>query len=185
MSAPTALDLTGPQPWRPVPMPGANRDLDLVRLASSRDRFAIHGRFPAGFERLVPGGYAAPEELLVLEGQLELEGVTYRRGDLTVVPGWYRRTAMRSPDGCRLLAWFGGLPKFLPADRLEPCRESIASVRVDGRDELPASPVATWARGATPAGSGMLDVVAADLSRWQHGQWLDIGGDDLARRELR
>jgi len=131
VSLPTDLDLTVPQDWRPAPMPGANLPLDLVRLASPRDRFTIHGRFPGGFERLVPGGYVAAEEFLVLEGELELADVVYRRGDLTVIPAAYPRAGMRSSEGCRVLAWFGGLPEFLPADRLPPSEGAVVSVAID------------------------------------------------------
>jgi len=190
MSRATALDLTNHQDWQPAPMPGANLPLDVVRLASERGRFSIHGRFPPGFERAVPGGYVASEEFLVLEGELESEGRVFRRGDLTVVPPAFPRTAMRSPLGCRVLAWFGGLPDFVAHDALPVCVESIASAPVTGSDPLPTTPVANWRRGAVPTGEGPVEVITADLGRWRRTELagsvdsLALDEGDLVRREL-
>jgi hypothetical protein len=185
VTLPTALDLSAPPEWRAAPMPGANQPLQLVRLASPRDRFTIHGLFPRGFERVVPGGYAAAEEFLVLEGELELEGVVYRRGDLTVVPAAYPRTAMRSTGGCRVLAWFAGPPAFVPHEDLPPCEGAIQSVSVDATGDLPGSPVASWARGALPDGDGEVEVVSAGLDRWCRATGVEPAARDLVRRERR
>jgi hypothetical protein len=181
----TELDLAAPPEWRPAPMPGANQPLAVVRLASPRDRFSIHGQFPRGFERVVAGGYAAAEEFLVLEGELELEGVLYGRGHLTVVPAAYPRTAMRAPDGCRVLAWFGGLPEFLPHDELPLCEGTIESVHIDTAAQLPCSPIASWARGAVPEGAGEVELVTAGLDRWSRAAGIEPGARDLVRRERR
>jgi len=180
---PTELDLTADHELRPAPMPGANLPLDLVRLDSPADRFSILGRFPAGFERTVPGGYAAAEEFLVLDGELELEGRLLGRGDLTVVPAGYPRTGMRSERGCLVLAWFGGLPDFRPHDELPACDARVTTVRVDGDDELPESPVASWARGEVPAGDGPVELVTAGLDRWTRAGTPAPGAGDLVRRE--
>lgn len=182
---PTTLDLDAPQDWRPAPMPGANLPLDLVRLASPRARFTIHGRFPLGFERLTPGGYQAAEEFLVLEGELELEGRTYTRGDLTVVPPGYRRTEMRSPGGCRVLAWFSGLPDFVGHDRLTPGPDPVVSAAVHTGAALPSSPGGYWGCGEVPAGTGAVDVISAALDRWSRFEQAEppLGPTDLVRRE--
>ncbi|WP_296601403.1 hypothetical protein [Nocardioides sp.] len=145
----------------------------------------ILGRFPAGFERSVPGGYLAAEEFVVLDGELELEGELFGRGTLSVVPAGYPRTHMRSPQGALVLAWFGGLPEFLPHDALPPCAEQIRTVRVDGGEALPVSPVSVWRRGAVPPGEGEVEVVSADLSRWTRGAEPAPESGDLARRERR
>lgn len=73
MSAPTVIGLSGDQPWVSAPMPASTHPLKVVRLASGRGRLTILARFPAGFTRLGAGGYAASEEFLVLDGELELE----------------------------------------------------------------------------------------------------------------
>jgi hypothetical protein len=182
---PTELRLDAEQDWRTGPMPGANRDLELVRLASPRDRFSILSRFPARFERLVPGGYLAAEEFLVLDGELELEDRLLSRGALTVVPAGYPRTAMRSPQGCLVLAWFGGFPDFLPHVALPPCADPVETVLICGDDDLPVSPVAAWRRGAVPEGDGEVEVVSADLDRWTRTPLPAPAAGDVVRRERR
>ncbi len=184
MTAPNRVMLAGTQSWIAAPMPGASHPLDLVRLASAPGRFTILARFPAGFARLEPGGYHATEEFLVLEGELEIDDKTYRRGDLTVVPSDYRRGSMRAPGGCRVLAWFDGRADFLPADELGSCREAVVSVNVDTADQLVRSPVAVWSHGAA-ADSSTLEVVSADLGIWERGSELEPGPRDVVRRERR
>lgn len=181
----TEVRLEADYDWSAAPMPGANRDLELVRLASPRDRFSILGRFPAGFARVVPGGYLAAEEFLVLDGELELEGRLLGRGALTVVPAGYQRTEMRSPKGCLVLAWFGGLPDFLPPDALPPCADPVETVPIWGSDELPISPIAGWRRGAVPEGSGEVEVISADLTRWTRTAHPAPAIGDVVRRERR
>ena len=177
------LDLTRVPEWTPAPIPGANQGIELHRLDSRPGHFTILAHFPAGFERDVAGGYEASEEFLVLDGELEFEGRSYGRGDLTVVPGRFLRTHMRSLSGCRALAWFGGPPVFLPAAELGPCDDFLSTGRV-GDSGLPSSQVASWAVGTHPSGAGEIEVVTADLSRWRRGEPRPIGPDDLVRRDL-
>ncbi|WP_229052084.1 hypothetical protein [Aeromicrobium sp. Leaf350] len=190
MPRPTELDLTDldAQPWREVPMPGSNGGIELVPLAAPEGHFSILGRFPAGFERLTPGGYHASEEVLVLDGELLLEGGTYRRGDLVVVPAEFLRTDMRSPQGCVVLAWFAGPAAFLPADELEACTDVITSTRVTGATgPLVASGVAAWSVGEplVPGDPDFVrEVVAGDLSHWSRPPAQAPGDDALVRRGL-
>lgn len=99
-------------------MPGANLPIDMVRLESASDAFAMLGRFPAGFARPVAGGYAAAEEFVVLAGALELEGATVESGTLCFIPAGHVRSPMRSPRGCTVLVWFSGVPMFRRAAAL-------------------------------------------------------------------
>lgn len=189
MSRPASLDLTdlAAQRWRYVPMPGSNGGIELVPLASATGLFTIVGRFRAGFERLATGGYRASEEFLLLEGELELEGVTYRRGDLTVVPADYARTEMRSPSGCVLLAWFGGPADFRSADELGECHDIIASIPTVGATAgLPSSDVADWTVGdplVSNGGAAVVEVVDAGLTRWVRDPAEAPVATDLVRRE--
>ncbi|MCK5891443.1 MAG: hypothetical protein P1U38_07910 [Aeromicrobium sp.] len=193
MPRPTELDLTDldAQPWRQVPMPGSNGGIELVPLAAPEGHFTILGRFPAGFERLTPGGYHASEEVLLLDGELELEGRTYRRGDLVVVPAEFLRTDMRSPQGCVVLAWFAGPAAFRPADALEACTDVITSVHVSDAlgpgdsGPLISSGVAAWSVGdelVAGASGPVLEVVGAGLDRWAHDPSDPPAAGDLVRR---
>lgn len=173
MSRPNDLDLTAAeQPWRQVPMPGANQGVDLVPLASSGQTFALLVRFPAGFDRSTPGGYVCAEEFVVLDGFVEIEGRRYGRGDLTFIPAHYLRTSMLAPEGCTAIAWFGGPAVFRTVDELggEAVTTGIESVALDallGADFLVTSE-ARWSVDLDATGPDD-DGVDLALSRWWHG----------------
>jgi hypothetical protein len=164
-------------------MPGSNGGIELVPLACASGSFAILGRFAAGFERLTPGGYRCSEEFLVIDGELEFEGTTYVRGDLTVVPAHLLRTGMRSPQGCLLLAWFGGPATFQAPDELDRADGAIVSARTSDRSApLPGSPVGAWTRGPAVR-HGVVDVVDPELGSWQRGP-ADAAAGALVRHDL-
>ncbi|GAA0715588.1 hypothetical protein Drose_23750 [Dactylosporangium roseum] len=168
----THADLTrGDHRWREAPMPGANRGIELVRLDSTGDTFAILGRFPAGFERVRPGGYLAGEEFIVLTGFLDLEGVRRHPGDLTYVPPRFLRTDMRAPEGCTVLAWFGGPAVFRPAEQLDGAvMDGIVTVSVKGAAAGPllSTPGADWVVHAPgePVTEAEGDSVDVGLTWW-------------------
>lgn len=177
------LDLTFDEyDWREAPMPGANSNLDLVRLESSGSTFAILGRFPAGFERLERGGYQHAEEFIVLDGYLELEGERREVGDLTIVPANFLRTRMLAPVGCTVLAWFGGPAIFHKEAELgTPTQDPIVSVSLADAvaGEVLATPQVVWTKhdpGPLPQ-DAIGDAVDIELSRWQRltgGQRSDL-----------
>lgn len=179
MARPRELDLTSAdQPWRRVPMDGANTGLDVVPLASHPDDFVILARFPAGFVRDVPGGYHAAESFLVIDGELVLEGRTARRGDLTYVPAEHLRAGMSTEDGCTVLAWFSGPPTFLAPGELLPSTGEVTTVTVEqtAAGPLLTTPEADWVvtRGGGEGVDGALDRWAVDTA--------DFTGLVLSRR---
>lgn len=163
-------------------MPGANLGFELVPLASAGETFAILGRFPAGFDRSAVGGYFSAEEFLVLDGSLEIEGQQYVRGDLTFIPSYFLRTRMLSPQGCTVLAWFGGPAIFRTADELgnDALTVGITSVRVDALlgEDFMVTPEARWSVGRS-VGSAVADEIDLELSRWRHGK---VEAGDLTLR---
>ncbi len=178
MPRPEALALDADLAWRRVPMPGAELGLDLVPLAADGEAFTIVGRFPAGFARLAPGGYLAAEDFVVLDGHLEIEGVRYGPGTLTHVPARYLRSRMLAPQGCTVLAWFGGPAIFREPDELapgsaEPIRSWDLGALADGEELRTAD--ATWRRagGDWPAGAEGFDLAgtgwAREAARWPGG----------------
>jgi len=181
MSRPVHLELSSTElPWKSVPMPGSNLPLELRRLDSSGDSFVIHGRFPAGFERAESGGYAIPEEVIVVDGELTIESTTYRRGDLISVPANYERTFMATPHGCEVVAWFGGPAIFIPAAGLPPIESDdpvVTDVICRSLDDVAGGqflslPQATWVRSTTesPASVALGDSVTSKLEQWRrHG----------------
>lgn len=164
MARPTSLDLTATEhPWRPVPMHGANRGIEVVPLASHPTEFVILARFPAGFSRDEPGGYHAAETFLVLEGELDLDGRALGRGDLTHVPAETLRVSMGTSRGCTALAWFSGEATFLsPAELGETRREMISVPVIGATGTVLQTPEADWEITSGASAEG----VSLDLTRW-------------------
>lgn len=182
MARPEFLDATAPDlAWRRVPMPGANQGVDVVPLASAGVTTTMLVRFPEDFERATAGGYHAAEEVVVLTGELCLEGVAYGPGAWLHLPAGLLRTDMRTAVGATVLAWFGGPIDFRAPDELTPTASGITarelaqladgatwqtpesnwrlaagSARRDGEEGLDVSAM-TWVRGApTPECDRML-----------------------------
>lgn len=168
---PTSLAVdAGEQPWQTAPMPAANLPIELVRLDAAGDTFAILARFPAGFSRPVAGSYPVAEEFVVLRGALDVEGVTAEPGTLCFIPADHMRSPMRSPDGCTVLAWFAGPPRFRPAadDTASPAG-AVAMVAVEqATTRLLRTTEATWeiADPAAIDATVPVDVVDLGWTRW-------------------
>ena len=65
-------------------------------------------RFPAGWSRPEAGSYSVDEEFWLLEGDLELSGVTHRAGARVLVEAGSIRSGSRSIAGALAIARFGG-----------------------------------------------------------------------------
>jgi hypothetical protein len=100
----------------------------MVPLHSDPSELGMLAEFPSGFRRDSSGGYRTDECFYVVSGQLEIGDLEVRRGQLTYVPAHAVRSGMRSPSGCRVLAWFGGPADYLPREALEPTKEQIVTV---------------------------------------------------------
>ena len=102
--------------WREAPMPGAT-PVQMALLPKLPDGgFRAFVRFPPGWSRPDAGHYAVPEEFLVLEGELNLNGRTWQRGELAWIPAWTPRRDLGSRTGCLVFAWFGGTPRWVPGE---------------------------------------------------------------------
>jgi hypothetical protein len=102
--------------WREAPMPGA-APVQMALLPKLPDGgFRAFVRFPPGWSRPDAGHYAVPEEFLVLEGELNLNGRTWQRGELAWIPAWTSRRDLGSRTGCLVFAWFGGTPRWVPGE---------------------------------------------------------------------
>ncbi|HZO04065.1 MAG TPA: hypothetical protein VFB93_23000 [Burkholderiales bacterium] len=121
--------------WRSAPMPGAG-PVEMALLPRLPDSgFRAFVRFPAGWSRPDRGHYAVPEEFLVLEGELSLNGRNWKAGDLAWVRAWQLRRDLQSAPGCLVFAWFGGTPRWLPgAPAARPGDGPAHRTSIEGRE---------------------------------------------------
>lgn len=111
--------------WHNAPMPGSNGPVELARLPQLDDQaFRAFVRFPAGWARPGAGHYAVPEEFLILDGDLSLNGITWKTGGYAWIPAHRVRSGSVSVDGCLAFAWFGGPPRWVAGEALAPTAET-------------------------------------------------------------
>jgi hypothetical protein len=109
--------------WREAPMPGAT-PVQMALLPKLPDGgFRAFVRFPRGWSRPDVGHYAVPEEFLVLDGELTLNGNIWQKGGHAWIRAFQRRRDLGSATGCLVFAWFGGTPRWIPG---EPARPALA-----------------------------------------------------------
>ena len=82
----------------------------LVRLPSDVPGrgFTVLVRFPVGWARPYSGFYESTEEIIVLEGWLQMSSETLAVGDYGWYPAGYLRSNTSCPEGALVLAWFSG-----------------------------------------------------------------------------
>ncbi len=98
-------------------MPGSSIAVRLARLPRADDAaFRAFVAFPARWARPEPGHYAVAEEFLVLEGDLALNGTTWRAGGYAWIPANRMRSALRSESGALVFAWFASAPHWIPGE---------------------------------------------------------------------
>jgi hypothetical protein len=106
--------------WREAPMPGA-APVQMALLPKLGDAgFRAFVRFPKGWSRPEVGHYAVPEEFVVLEGRLGLNGNTWEKGGHAWIPAFERRRDLGSTTGCLVFAWFGGTPRWTAGEPGQP-----------------------------------------------------------------
>ena len=99
--------------WDEQAMPGANLPVGLARLPGSAFRALV--RFPAGWSRPGSGSYSAAEEFTVLEGDLGMNGKTWRKGEHASIAAGEQRRNSSSASGCVAFARFDADPRWTPA----------------------------------------------------------------------
>ena len=113
-------------------MPGAG-PVEMALLPKMPDNgFRAFVRFPAGWSRPDVGHYAVSEEFLVLEGELCLNGKSWKSGGLAWIPAWQRRHDLRSDSGCLVFAWFGGTPRWIPGNPAQAAESPRHHTSIEG-----------------------------------------------------
>lgn len=113
--------LTGELDWAPTPIPAGTPDVQIARLFVANPTTKASTslvRFPAGWTRGVDVFYAVDEEIVVLEGELIVSGVSYAAGQYGFIPAGSLRRSSATPTGCLALAHFGGIPGALTKEQV-------------------------------------------------------------------
>jgi hypothetical protein len=127
MPGAVVVDLAGDLDWNAFEIPGATIPARIVTLHVDPSRArSLLVEFPEGFRRDVEGWYECAEELVVIEGGLEMSGQTYRPNDWAWIPAGAPRTATAAKPSMLALARFDG-----PARWHEGSAPSTGPVRRD------------------------------------------------------
>ena len=104
------VDLNGDLGWAHFQIPGGSISARIATLNVEQPTRArtLLVYFPEGFRRDVEGWYECGEELVVLEGGLEMSGQTYGPNDWAWIPAGAPRTATRALPSMLALARFDG-----------------------------------------------------------------------------
>src|SRR5687768_14412821 len=106
--------------WNVADMPASNVSVQLAQLPRAADgAFRAFVRFPAGWARPAAGHYPVAEEFFILDGDLQLNDMTWRAGGYAWIPARRMRSASRSESGCLAFAWFASAPRWIPGEPAE------------------------------------------------------------------
>jgi hypothetical protein len=175
--------------WQDFDIPGANMPARVVTLRVERPSRArvLFVRFPEGFERKVSGWYEAGEELLVLDGGLEMTDETYHALDWALIPAGQLRKETKAIPQMLALARFDGPARWREGEDAPSPAGSVRS-RLETQTLDAASPFgagharlvrsgepSTWLVDAPPAGTTSsidAELFALDSRTWV---WVDAG----------
>jgi hypothetical protein len=111
-------------PWREEALP-ALRPGAAARTLSADDETGACSlllRLPAGFALAAPQALTADEEVLVLDGELTLNGTRFGPYGYAHLPAGFRRDSLASDNGAVLLTFFSKAPDALPEQAFDPAR---------------------------------------------------------------
>jgi hypothetical protein len=162
----STLALTGPVDMVATAIPLSTPDVKIARLHVDPETKCSTSlvRFPGDWGRSVDCFYAVHEEIIVLEGELAVSGVSYTPGVYGFIPTAALRFASSTPGGCLALAWFGGIPLGLTEDEAAQ-RVVPPSLRHDlhtehlHTDQSPLGPLGTRLRSSEQGSCWLVDGV--------------------------
>jgi Domain of unknown function (DUF4437) len=137
-------------PWQPSPwryLPGCQ--VKSLSRDSDSGAVSVLVRFPSGWSAPAPGPLGTTEELIVLDGLLELGGRRYRQDCYGWFPSGWWHTVRAATDGAVALVFFGAEP-VCGAGALAPAGAALEAVFMDAFER----PWATDADGVDFGGAG-------------------------------
>jgi len=103
--------------WREITIPDGSPAVAVARLREEAGgAFWTLVRFPAGWSRPITGHYLVDEEFWVLEGDLVMNGVTYRPDQGDYLRAGTPRSDTRSETGALAIARFAGPATWVRTD---------------------------------------------------------------------
>lgn len=91
-------------------------------------------RYPPGWERPDLEHLTADEELCVLDGEFELNGLVYGAPSYAFLPAGYPRRHAAAPRGALVLTFFEGEPRRAPGEPSQPPALERLVEKIDGLD---------------------------------------------------
>ena len=100
-------------PWGPSPWPGyyAGTEIKVLSRDEGSGESSLLVRYPPGWSRGKPEHLSVDEELFVLGGSLDINGVTYREHCYAHLPLGFARGSASAQDGAVVLTFLSGEPK--------------------------------------------------------------------------
>lgn len=104
--------------WTSFEIPDGNRPVEMCVLRDEPETRArtVFVRFPAGWARDQTGWYPCDEELVVIDGAIEVSGSVFSEREWALIPPRYARAGTSTPDGALVLARFGGAARWTPGE---------------------------------------------------------------------
>lgn len=104
--------------WVELDLPGGNMKTKMKPLSRDDESGAVTAivEFPAGFERKETGFYEVDEDIFYIDGEMMSGDHRFRSYCYTFHPAGELRQPVRSEDGATAIAFFSGMPQWIPAD---------------------------------------------------------------------
>lgn len=151
----TVVDAGGDLDWADFDIPDSNVPVRIATLRTDPSRaLTLFVRFPEGWERPPAGSYSSAEELVLLEGTLEMSGRTFEAGDWAHIPAGTRRIGSAARADSLSLARFDG-----PARWSHDSSLAAGSILITRLESGPAS-------GPSPLGPATLLCATARVTSW-------------------
>lgn len=120
-------------PWTRGIHGDARPDVEAKVLSRDADsgEASILLRYPGGWQRPGTEHLTVDEEIFVLDGAIEIDGVLYHEGCYAYLPGGYVRHSASVANGAVVLTFYSGDPHALSGEPETPFDETVATPFID------------------------------------------------------